>query len=403
MLAIAAVLSATLVSGVAAWSSWMAAGAPTLPAPTGPFAVGRRSMVWIDSSRADPLSPDSTAKRALVAWVWYPAESTASVRASYLPDAWLRQIDDSKIRARLALIATHAFDSASMVKRDTPFPVLIFSPGLGQSPTGYTALLEDLASHGYVIVAMAHPYNTPVVVFPDGRIARSEESAVPFNFFGTAPILAADLVAAANHVRGEHRRGHAFFSRVDPERIGVFGHSFGGAVAAIACHMDERIKAGVNLDGSMYGEPVTAGIHQPFLLLLAQLSWMDTLGLEPPRYYDDRDQGRLHEKMFLERSPNAYWVDVPGLRHMDFADEAYWFRFSGWLADRVGARLGGHRARALASRYVRAFFEESLNGESDFQSTLSALVADGPPVSIRGIREPSIPRRASGRRPARAQ
>src|SRR5687768_4546687 len=46
------------------------------PAPTGPYAVGRRMVAWVDSTRAEPV--DSTRRRELVGWVWYPRASGGS-------------------------------------------------------------------------------------------------------------------------------------------------------------------------------------------------------------------------------------------------------------------------------------------------------------------------------------
>src|SRR5712692_382687 len=44
-----------------------------LPAPTGPFGVGRIVLQWQDLSRPEVLSSASNAKRELVMWIWYPA------------------------------------------------------------------------------------------------------------------------------------------------------------------------------------------------------------------------------------------------------------------------------------------------------------------------------------------
>ena len=51
---------------------------------------------------------------------------------------------------------------------------------------------------------------------------------------------------------------------------GMFGHSLGGATAAAAMLEDRRIKAGVNLDGTLFGPVVNAGLDRPFMLVAAQ-------------------------------------------------------------------------------------------------------------------------------------
>jgi predicted dienelactone hydrolase len=63
---------------------------------------------------------------------------------------------------------------------------------------------------------------------------------------------------------------------LDLSRVGMFGHSLGGATAAQAMYEDRRIKAGINLDGTMAGAVVDAGLDRPFMLVAAQNHGRDT-------------------------------------------------------------------------------------------------------------------------------
>jgi predicted dienelactone hydrolase len=63
-----------------------------------------------------------------------------------------------------------------------------------------------------------------------------------------------------------------FAGRLDMSRVGIFGHSFGGATAAQFCHEDSRCKAGVDVDGTPHGSVIQAGINRPFLFLLSDHS-----------------------------------------------------------------------------------------------------------------------------------
>jgi dienelactone hydrolase len=352
-----------LIIGLPAVTRWQASRERTLPAPAGPYTVGRTSFAWRDTSRLDPLAPDSTAKREMFAWAWYPADSAAgAVQAPYLPEAWLRQLRRGRSEQRLDRVRGHALEGAPVSNAEARFPVLIFAPGAGMQPTHYTALAEEVASHGYVVIAVTHPYSTPAVVFPDGRVLRREQSRVPFSFVAMVPVFGADLVSTLDHVVAEHARGDAFFARLDTARVGVFGHSFGGAAAAEACRRDRRLRAGMDLDGSVFGDAMTNGVPQPFLLMMAGVDWWDRIRGEEPRFYPDRDQGYLHERMLFDRSPTAYYVTVPGLSHMNFADQAFFFDAREGLMETVGMRIDGPRTHELASRYIRAFFGRYLRG-----------------------------------------
>ena len=70
---------------------------------------------------------------------------------------------------------------------------------------------------------------------------------MPFEFVARVPVFGADLVSTLDHVVAGHARGDAVFARLDTARVGVFGHSFGGAAAAEACRRDRRCRAGMDL------------------------------------------------------------------------------------------------------------------------------------------------------------
>ena len=124
-----------------------------LPAPTGPYAVGRMEYDWTDQSRNDPLAPHAGMKRELVVWACYPAVRVSGAQpAPYLPSKW-GQLSDQQhgfIGQQLIQssdsIQTHSFDRAPLAPAAAGYPVLIFEPGLGNIPTQYTTLLEDLAA-----------------------------------------------------------------------------------------------------------------------------------------------------------------------------------------------------------------------------------------------------------------
>jgi hypothetical protein len=103
------------------------------------------------------------------------------------------------------------------------------------------------------------------------------------------------------------------------------------------------------------------GVWQPFLLLMGRLPWI-TRFRAPPGYLPGHDRGRLHEEMFIARSPAARWVTVDRVSHMAFADVAYFFRPAGRLAELLRLRRDGRETRALASRYLRALFDRYVGG-----------------------------------------
>src|ERR1700730_14543499 len=263
----------------------------TLPTPTGAFAVGRALYDWADEQTLDTLAPGPGIKRELLVWIWYPAVAGPSAAiGDYLPvplrtaverqsGVLLTQFltrDRSKVR-------THSLRDADLSGQQRSYPVVIMRAGASLEVWNYSALAEDLASHGYVVVGFDAPYRTFTVVFPDGRVmTRTPENNPEVCLERTGPEQAScvnklltawtgDIAFVLDRLERLNTSDPSgkFTGRLDMTRVGVFGHSFGGAQAAQFCSQDSRCKAGIDVDGSLHGSVIQAGIHKPFMFLLS--------------------------------------------------------------------------------------------------------------------------------------
>src|SRR5690348_13308837 len=146
---------------VAGTSSAMAQSAPVaahiLRAPTGSFAVGTRIYHWTDSSRSDPTTPPEDDRRQITVQLWYPTDATDGPRARYMPELdVLRPAFRSGADALAALVAPAVLD-APLRRSPTPYPVIVFSHGMGNARALYTSLVAEWASRGYVVASIDHP------------------------------------------------------------------------------------------------------------------------------------------------------------------------------------------------------------------------------------------------------
>ncbi|PWT83086.1 MAG: hypothetical protein C5B58_07080 [Acidobacteria bacterium] len=271
-----------------------------LPRPTGSYGVGRVSYSLIDRSRPEPLAQTAGAIREVIVEIWYPAETRPLKRsdtAPYLPGfeaAKPKMIQDdikdlfSPATYSGSLPETHTVENAPIARGNRKFPLLVFSHGWGNPTFLYTAELEDIASHGYIVAAVDHPYDTAFTQFPDGRIALFAQkefdtaSKQPNGYISYArqrvEVMAEDNRFALTELLryATIKTLHApFFQRVDEMHIGAFGHSIGGLASARTCQIDNRVKACMDQDSADdRGSPFIATDlkqteQQPFLLFVA--------------------------------------------------------------------------------------------------------------------------------------
>lgn len=253
--------------------SLSAAGQPAFPEPAGPFAVGRADIEILDQARDEIFTEDPNDKRRLLVSVYYPAEvSPGTAHSSYVPEYVMSAFDF--VEGPRAWLSQ---GYADVPIRDGSYPVLIFSPGLGNRTYGYSSLLYDLASEGYVIAALWHPYSTSGTAFPDGDVIQQSEAAVPAQVETLEESLAelerlgvvwvADVLTLADELEKWNSSHPLLQAHLDLDRLGAFGHSFGGASVAQAAYQDNRIDAVINMDGTMFGAVTTAGSRAPLLVL----------------------------------------------------------------------------------------------------------------------------------------
>jgi dienelactone hydrolase len=338
-----------------------------LPQPTGPFAVGRTTYVWKDSARTE---------RELFAWIWYPATQSPHAVEDYLPAQWRSAVEHQRgtllthfLTRDLSRVRTHSIRDAELSTLHPSYPVILMRAGLSGLVTGYTTLAEDLASHGYVVVGFDAPYRSSVVVFPDGRvIERAPQNNLDALSGSDQQQLANELVKEWSADMGlaldqlaqfnTSDPSGKFLGRLDLQRVGVFGHSLGGATALQFCHDDSRCKAGIDVDGAPLGNVITEGITQPFMFLLSDHSSEPETETRPVM---------ANIRAIYDRQPGDRRLEIVirGANHYMFSDDGAMLK-SPLLMSALRmlgiVRIDGRRQVALTAHYIAAFFDVYLRG-----------------------------------------
>lgn len=351
-----------------------------IPAPTGRLNVGTLTLRMVDSSRA---TSRHIADRPLTVQVWYPAVGPKRVDlgAPYISDSGL--IDSMTVRAYLDLKPEdiRAWEGVKLtaVPHAAPppspragWPVLVFSHGLGVSRVQYSSLNQELASHGYVVLAIDHPMGG-FTLDPGGRVLTPGVDSLPYPDHPLAHVVRDWAGDAAFAIREAARRLGTSSAGVrlplDTTRIGMLGHSLGGAAALQGCRSELLFRACADMDGYPFGDVEQEGVGKPFLTLLSE---PDHRHRPPPRDSAEaarREQfakmGKERDSMWaaiVERFPRvpSYVVVLRGTGHMSFSDAP--FQAPTLLQD-VGATLSPSDMYRLTSDYLLAFFDHHLRGQ----------------------------------------
>jgi dienelactone hydrolase len=351
----------------------------TLPTPTGPLAVGRMVYDWTDDLTLDALAPVEGTKRELLVWVWYPAAAPATTRDDYLPAALRMVVErdrgtlNSKFLTRdLSKVHAHSLRNAEVSPQERSYSVVIMRAGSSLEVWNYSTLAEDLASHGYVVVGIDAPYRTFEVVFPDGRVMRRTAENNPELVSGDELTHRANKLLTAwtadiafvldrlDRLNASDPSGR-FTGRLDMTRVGVFGHSFGGAQAAQFCSQDSRCKAGIDIDGSLHGSVVQTGIHRPFMFL----------GSGHGDFSSDEEVRQIQAEMqsVYERLPadGRLRISIRGANHFTFTDDGALLKTN--VMRGVFHLLGkldidGRRQLVVTAYCVHTFFDAYLKGRT---------------------------------------
>jgi len=341
-------------------------GVIELPRPTGPFSIGLRTFHAVDLRRGEPFTPDTTDHREVVFHVLYPAAAKGGSLAAFMtpmPD------DSVYIRSyafigfeKLARVRRHAL-AAPPFADDSRHPVILFSHGLGSISALYTTFQENLASHGYVVVGVDHPFFAAAFRLPDGRTVRrlSNPAERQRDVVTQAEDLSfvLDVLTSLDRDAAGSLRG-----RLDLDHVGVFGHSRGGFAAPHACLLDRRFDACVNLDGWELSRAVQdRGIAQPYMHVEEIAPW------EPPpsdselatsnqtrRDYQVEAQAAAagRDSTFARMRSGVWLVTVHGAIHASFSDQPF------IAPDRYEVGIEARRALEITNAYLLAFFDRWL-------------------------------------------
>lgn len=368
-----------------------------LPPGNGPYSTTLHTTELIDTSRLDPFNSTHNRRLMISTFTPHPKTQCNQTLVPYFPpvvarvqneilgeydyppifgDFYLETCRDLQDTSTKYRYQTHQHQS-----QHGEFPLALLSPGLNTSRLFYSSLAQTLASHGFLVVTLDHPYDVDVCEFPNGDVIYGGRITKPADANGSTASVEHGLSVRARDasfvldVFGVHGKGEAL----------ILGHSFGGAAAATAMLGDARFRAGVNLDGIMFGDVLNVSLGaraapQAFVLwgsdghnasVVSDGSWA--------AFWDRLEGGEFvdyaKEMSIVNSTHSSYWdlnilVDVAGIRD-ELTETASWL---------IGP-IPGERVWQILGRGLSGFFWYVL-GKRDEDEMFKGPVEGFPEVRI---------------------
>ncbi|WP_342548139.1 dienelactone hydrolase [Paenibacillus sp. FSL P2-0089] len=367
-----------------------------LPAPAGAFKVGTQAFHFVDTAQKESFDSTGGRSRELMVQVWYPAET--STGGAYAP--WISSPGILSYMAEqyglpgftfqyLKFVASHAYPGAEIASASNQHPLIIVNPGNGSSRFLHTTQAEELASHGYIVAAIDHTYNTFATEFPDGRVVANTTDQLfssqndYMTESQTRDMLGKVLTEDVSFVLDQFellqsgQTASRFKGKMDLAHVGIFGHSIGGATAYDASY-DPRITAGIDLDGGLYRLQDRGRLHKPFMFMNSESNSKSFQRVMQNKVYTDaelKEMGSTREwenqtaqakKLELQRMREAIEAGgqvlyIDNTEHLNFTNA----QFISPIFQILGAigQLAPERADAITNAYILDFFNKYLKKE----------------------------------------
>ncbi|MFC3051624.1 alpha/beta hydrolase family protein [Kordiimonas pumila] len=383
------------------------------PVPTGSYKVGFTSLYMKDESRPEIYTEDPNDKRELMVRVWYPSDVPEGKKP--LPFLYMKEpllgIFSSVMPApdfifdHLQQIPGHSYADTPLLTGDNKFPVLVFNHGMTVYGTLNSLVLENLASHGYVVFSIEHSYNASWVQFPDGRVATYKkdwmgpvskeaqeadnkrflqlgrglysddyevylkdakafaEPQVTLNkgldvWVDDTAFMLDELALAGS---GKNAGIDQFAGRLDMDTVGIFGMSYGGATAGMFCARDDRCTAGLNMDGFQFGlNSFDIVLEKPFMIMNGdrRIDFEKTLG--PELDWSKPLSFEMNDFVYRQSKSIAYSMSVGGATHGNFTDVGYTSKVGAWTG--LLGPIDINTMNDIMNDYTLAFFNKYLRG-----------------------------------------
>lgn len=339
-----------------------------LPPGTGKYGVGTIELQLVDYSRSNPFAAANVSTpgpRAIMVQLFYPAKNVNKYPlAPYMGPraAAFLELSFGVPAGAISLVQSNSHKAAP-IKPCDDIQAILFSTGYGAARQVYTTYAEELASHGYLVIAIDHPYDAAVVEFADGSIVFADPEtnlSDPTTLTKLRDVRVQDTLFTMNLLYTNLTESiPGVRTRLRIQDTGMFGHSLGGTTTTSAMLLDSRICGGMNLDGQIGGQVLENSLARPFVLmgtpehnLTSDNTWEE--------FWEH--QSGWKRALVLADSRHLSYCDFPVLTELY---PAIGDTFTPEDLELLFGSIDALRGNVVQRAYIREFFDSVMRGRSD--------------------------------------
>jgi predicted dienelactone hydrolase len=315
---------------------------------TGEYEVASTTYSWQDDSREETHTSDNNDFREVQVRLFYPTDQEYTEnRLPVLPAEFWQRMGNEEVIAGNKLRPSNYTNQSWYVELDATisqsqqsYPLIVFSNGYGFTPETHVNIAAELASRGYIVASINHPYGSGVTKLLSGNTVHATK--LPDDNLGMdLKLWSDDQIFALNQLQTLNLDAESvIFGRLD-QRIGTMGHSYGGAAAYYSAWQDERVLAAINLDGTIF-DSEGKNINQPFM-------------------YMQNDNGYNHD-IFEQVNNDGYAVVFQNqIKHHSFADYVLFWAWD-FPENKPFGPMDSQSAFLLISDLSEQFFNRYFDG-----------------------------------------
>ena len=296
-----------------------------------------------------PLTDNARAARTLMLSVFQPSTCAFTTSIQNMPNKtasyqgpWIQEMFDIPVDLTPLFLSARLPVCSSSCSPVLDAPILLYSPGYRGSRLWYNVMASAIASEGFTVITIDHPGESNIIEYPDGHTIYSNLSNANVDDIAPyAPTRAADISFIIDQLGN---MTDLLPANVSIDRVGVLGHSLGGAAAVLAASQDPRINAVINLDGPFFGSLPAAGLSTPVLYIATERE-------DDPRMLS----------IWPDLTGPKLWIKVKGMAHEAMLDLPAMLQVAGQYTGDLAAFFGTVGPEEWAGIMV-AFTREWMDG-----------------------------------------